>query len=56
MRITESQLAFLTARVERVQRVVGCLGAFERCWWSTDLDRAHKALQEALQSEPQPNL
>jgi len=54
--MTRADLQLLAARVERVQRVVGCLGDFQRCWWSTDLDRADKALKEALQSEPKPNL
>lgn len=56
MRIPISQLTLLSARVDRVQCIVRCLGAVERCYWSKDLAKAEKTLQEALQSEPKPNL
>jgi len=50
--ITQAELDRLTPRVAYLERVVGCLGAFEHCWWSTDLARAEKALQEAAASKP----
>jgi hypothetical protein len=54
--MTRDELQLLTARVERLRRAVGCLGAFQSCYWATDLAKAEKTLQEALESKPNPNL
>jgi hypothetical protein len=50
--MTRTKLDNLTARVDWLSRVVGCLGAFEHCYWHVDLVRAEKALQEAAASKP----
>jgi hypothetical protein len=48
--VTLAKFESLTARVDRLDLIVHCLQAFERCYYGRDLDRAEQDLQAALDS------
>lgn len=48
MTLTLADLRSFNARLDRLDIVLECLRAFDRCYWATDVDRAKKDLQAAI--------
>jgi phosphopantetheine adenylyltransferase len=50
--MTPAELADLTARAERIERIIRALQAFDDCRYEIDVARCDSELKEALAGEP----
>ena len=49
--MTRAELGDLTARVKRLQRIVKAIQSFDDCRYGSDVARAERELQDALENK-----
>lgn len=49
--MTRAELALLTARVARMERIVRAIEAFDDCYYETDVRDCERELRDAIKAE-----